>query len=189
MFIIASPIKKELEIDKSRFIALVYPLTNLDEIKDLIKSAKETYPKARHYLYAYQFDKVNKSNDDGEPGAIAKGFHSLAKNYDLTNYLIIVVRYFGGVKLGASRLLRTYLNVTNEALKDAMKKELKLVYRYQLKCDYATFNKLKKLGYQVANVQYHATISLEIISLTDIYDVLVRFKVSDLVKEKVIRAL
>ncbi len=111
----------EIVVDKSRFIALLIPLSDDSNFKDLIKSYKAEYKKARHICYAYRIGNMkSKSSDDGEPsGTAGRPLLELLYKKDLTNVALIVVRYFGGVKLGAGRLLRTYVqagvNVINSA--------------------------------------------------------------------------
>ena len=87
-----------------------------------MKEIKKEYPKARHYIYAYLLDQKQKSNDDGEPsGTAGKPTLELLNNQKLADCLLVTVRYFGGVKLGASRLLRTYLESAQGAIKGAKK--------------------------------------------------------------------
>ena len=87
---------------------------------NLLKEIKKEYPKARHYIYAYLLDQKQKSNDDGEPsGTAGKPTLELLNNQKLADCLLVTVRYFGGVKLGASRLLRTYLESAQGAIKGA----------------------------------------------------------------------
>ena len=112
----------ELEINKSRFIAYKYDLTNVEEVKPIIEKLKKEHKKARHVCYAYVFkgDTVSeKCSDDGEPGGTA-GYPILnvIKKKNLTNTLVVVVRYFGGIKLGAGGLTRAYTKATAEVLKN-----------------------------------------------------------------------
>ncbi len=111
----------EIVVDNSRFIAILITLSDDSNFKDLIKSYKVEYKKARHVCYAYRIGNMkSKSSDDGEPsGTAGRPLLELLYKKDLTNVALIVVRYFGGVKLGAGRLLRTYVqagvNVINNA--------------------------------------------------------------------------
>ena len=112
----------ELVINKSRFIAYKYQLTDLEQVKQLINNIKKEHKKARHVCFAYVFkgDVVSeKCSDDGEPGGTA-GYPILnvIKKKNLTNVLVAVVRYFGGIKLGAGGLTRAYTKATAEVLKD-----------------------------------------------------------------------
>ncbi len=102
----------ELEINKSRFIAYKLELSSLDEVKPFLEKLKKEHKKARHVCYAYVYNKEmisEKCSDDGEPGGTA-GYPILnvIKKKNLTNVLVAVVRYFGGIKLGAGGLTRAY---------------------------------------------------------------------------------
>ncbi|MCD8203862.1 MAG: YigZ family protein [Coprobacillus sp.] len=115
----------EEDILSSRFIALVYPLRDASEVKDIITNVKKEYKKATHYVYAYRLGETSKSNDDGEPsGTAGRPILELLHKKEINNTLIIVVRYYGGSKLGAGRLLRTYVSTANEALNKAEYKEI-----------------------------------------------------------------
>lgn len=114
--------KFELEITKSKFIAYRLELTSLEQVKPFLENLKKEHKKARHICYAYVYNKetVNeKCSDDGEPGGTA-GYPILnvIKKKNLTNTMVAVVRYFGGIKLGAGGLTRAYTKATAEVLKD-----------------------------------------------------------------------
>ena len=112
----------QIDIMKSKFISILCPISSQEDVETLLKEVKKEYPKARHYIYAYILDQKQKSNDDGEPsGTAGKPTLELLNNQNLTNCLLITVRYFGGIKLGASRLLRTYLDSAIGAVKGARK--------------------------------------------------------------------
>ena len=109
-----------LEVNKSKFYAIIMPLNNVDDFKPLHEEVRKEYAKAKHVVYAYRVGEKSKSNDDQEPkGTAGRPLLELLHKKKLNNVVIFVARYFGGVKLGASRLLRTYLqsgiNVINEA--------------------------------------------------------------------------
>lgn len=102
----------ELIINKSRFIAYKLDLTNLEQVKTTLQELKKEHKKARHVCYAYVFngDVVSeKCSDDGEPGGTA-GYPILnvIKKKNMKNVMVAVVRYFGGIKLGAGGLTRAY---------------------------------------------------------------------------------
>ncbi len=90
----------------------------IEEFNDLIKSLKKEHKKSRHICFSYIYTKDNqtfvKYSDDGEPkGTAGLPIYNVIKNNNLTNDLIVVIRYFGGKKLGASKLLRTYSKAAN----------------------------------------------------------------------------
>ena len=110
----------QTEVLSSKFIAILIPFDDNMDIKQIIKDVQGEYKKARHYCYAYRTLTKSKSNDDGEPsGTAGRPLLELLHKKDMINVAIIVVRYFGGTKLGAGRLLRTYVqsgvNVINKA--------------------------------------------------------------------------
>ena len=112
----------ELEINKSRFIAYRLELSSLEQVKPFLEQLKKEHKKARHVCYAYVFCKdvvSEKCSDDGEPGGTA-GYPILnvIKKKNLTNVLVAVVRYFGGIKLGAGGLTRAYTKACAGVLSD-----------------------------------------------------------------------
>ncbi len=122
---VISSTSEEISVLSSRFISLVYPLSSASEVKDILSSLKKEYKKATHYVYAYRVGETSKSNDDGEPsGTAGRPILELLYKKEITNTLVVVIRYFGGSKLGASRLLRTYVSSANEALNKAEYREV-----------------------------------------------------------------
>ena len=112
----------ELEISKSRFISYRLELSSLDDVKLFLEKLKKEHKKARHVCYAYVYNKEvisEKCSDDGEPGGTA-GYPILnvIKKKNLTNVLVAVVRYFGGIKLGAGGLTRAYTKSAAGVLND-----------------------------------------------------------------------
>ena len=102
----------ELEINKSRFVTYKLELSSLDVVKPFLEQLRKEHKKANHVCYAYVYNKEivsEKCSDDGEPGGTA-GYPILnvIKKKNLTNVLVVVVRYFGGIKLGAGGLTRAY---------------------------------------------------------------------------------
>ena len=98
------------EVMKSKFIAILLPISDENQFKDIVKDIKKEHRKARHVVYAYRLGQSYKSNDDGEPkGTAGRPLLELLLKKDINNCALIVVRYFGGTKLGAGRLLRTYV--------------------------------------------------------------------------------
>ena len=110
----------EIVINKSRFICLLIPVSDVEEVALYLEEARELYPNATHYCYAYIIDALKKASDDGEPSKTAgmPMLNVLEKN-DLNHILAIVIRYFGGVKLGAGGLVRAYSQSVVEGLAHA----------------------------------------------------------------------
>ncbi|WP_189534187.1 IMPACT family protein [Paludibacterium paludis] len=117
---LVAPVRAEIEIRKSRFIALLYPVGSRDEAMRLLAGARSDWPDARHYCAVLLTPGDSMLNDDGEPsGTAARPMYNVLQHKQIGNVLAIVVRYFGGVKLGAGGLVRAYTQAVNEALKDA----------------------------------------------------------------------
>ena len=111
-----------IEIKKSKFYAFTFNVFNEIEVEEKLENLRKEYADARHICYAYVYSKesVNeKCNDDGEPGGTA-GYPILnvIKKKNLTNVLVAVVRYFGGIKLGAGGLTRAYTKSAAGVLAD-----------------------------------------------------------------------
>ena len=107
-----------LEIKKSRFIAFYYEINAIDEVKDILKNLKENHKKSKHIVYAYKLENTAGKSDDKEPtGTAGLPLYNLLETYNLNNKLLVVVRYFGGTKLGAGPLMRAYKNAGLEAIK------------------------------------------------------------------------
>lgn len=111
----------ELVIKKSKFIGYLYKVDNVDKIKDILKELDKDHPKRRHMPYAYILGNTAKKTDDKEPHNTAgiQIYNQLEMN-NLKSHLLVIVRYFGGTKLGAGNLLRAYL----DCAKNTIKKEL-----------------------------------------------------------------
>lgn len=100
-----------IEIKKSKFVAYLYDIDEISEIKEILENIKYEHKKARHVVYAYKFGSTAGKSDDKEPsGTAGTPLYNLLEMNNINNKLLIVVRYFGGVKLGAGPLLRAYKN-------------------------------------------------------------------------------
>ena len=107
----------------SKFFGFTYPVLKEDEIKGIIQSLKEIHPKARHWCYAWRLgaqDTTYRYNDDGEPSNSAGNpIYGQILSENLTNILIVVVRYFGGTKLGVGGLINAYRTSARKALDES----------------------------------------------------------------------
>ena len=107
-----------LEIKKSKFYGYLYELNSIDEVDIILKNIKKDNKKARHFPYAYKYNSMAKKTDDKEPsGTCGTPLLNVLERNNLNNHLIVVVRYFGGIKLGAGPLLRSYSKTANEVIK------------------------------------------------------------------------
>lgn len=96
--------------NKSKFYSFLIPLKDKDEYKTILEKLKQQYKGARHYCYALKFNGFAKYDDDGEPkGTAGQPLYWLLNTKDIDNALLVVIRYFGGIKLGAGKLYRAYL--------------------------------------------------------------------------------
>jgi uncharacterized YigZ family protein len=118
----------------SKFLSFLYPVTSVDEVKEYLTQLKKKYYDATHHCYAYiiGYDKETfRMNDDGEPSSTAgKPIYGQLQSNDLTNVLLVVVRYFGGTKLGVSGLIKAYKESSAEciALAEIVEKQVKHKY-------------------------------------------------------------
>ena len=107
----------------SKFIAIARPVCTEDEIKSIVEDLRKEYYDARHHCYAYILGAKGEKwrvNDDGEPsGTAGKPIHGQLLSFNVTNVLVVVVRYFGGTKLGVSGLINAYKSATQDALQNA----------------------------------------------------------------------
>lgn len=109
-----------LEVKKSKFIGNIYDIENMDEIKIILNKLKNEHKKARHIVYAYKFGNTAGKSDDKEPsGTAGLPLYNLLEMNNLNNKLLVVVRYFGGTKLGAGPLMRAYKTCGNNTIKEA----------------------------------------------------------------------
>ena len=117
MLSISNNVSSELIINKSRFISFLFRVDSLDEVKKLIDDLSLKYSDSTHICYAYILDNVKRFNDDGEPqGTAGMPILNVLENNNLNHILCCVVRYFGGIKLGAGGLVRAYSNSCSEVL-------------------------------------------------------------------------
>ena len=111
--------KYEIIVKKSKFIGLLYDVKNIDEVKDILESLKKEHSKARHMPYAYIIGNIAKKTDDKEPHNTAgiQIYNQLEFNH-LDHHLLVIIRYYGGTKLGAGNLLRTYLQCAKGSIQN-----------------------------------------------------------------------
>ena len=101
---------------KSKFIGMLYEIDNKEEVLSILDSVKSNNKGYRHIPYAYYLKNTASKSDDKEPGGIGMSFLNILERNKLDNHLLLVVRYYGGTKLGASNLLRTYSKAANNCI-------------------------------------------------------------------------
>lgn len=138
-------IMSELVIKNSKFITYLFKISSPNEINLYLEKLKEEYPDATHHCYAWILDKDMKSSDDGEPGGTAglPMLNVLLKN-ELTNILAVTIRYFGGIKLGASGLVRAYTKSLTSTFEKVQVVNLIQAYEIELTINY---DQTKNLDY------------------------------------------
>lgn len=133
----------------SRFIAFAYPIESVDEVKPIVDALKKEYHDARHHCYAYRIGlkgDVFRANDDGEPaGSAGRPILGQIDSAGLSDILVVVVRYFGGIKLGIPGLIRAYKTSTADALSQARIIEKTACRHYRVDFDYLAMNSVMKV--------------------------------------------
>lgn len=149
---ILKPSEEVLFKDKnSKFYSYAFPLTSEDNVKDYIEDLKKQHQKAGHFCYAYQIGKEEstityRANDDGEPNNSAgMPIYGQIQSFDITNILIVVVRYFGGVKLGVGGLINAYKTGAQLALEASKIKEFTINIDFLIKFEYELMNKVMRV--------------------------------------------
>lgn len=133
----------------SRFIAFAYPVEEEEQIKSILAGLKDKYYDARHHCYAWRLGAAKTSfraNDDGEPSSTAgKPILGQIQSYDLTNILIVVIRYFGGTKLGVSGLINAYREAAADAIQNAVIVEKTVDEKLRIRFSYLVMNDIMKI--------------------------------------------
>ena len=143
MKIVKDEIINEIIIEKSRFITYLKRIDNIDMAVDYLNMIKKKHYDATHHCYALIIDDVMRSNDNGEPsGTAGVPILEVLKKNEINKTICVVVRYFGGIKLGAGGLVRAYSTSCSEALKLATFTTIKEFKRYEIIIDYPTYNKI-----------------------------------------------
>ena len=154
----------------SKFLAFAYPVTTEEEIKGIIQGLKKEYYDARHHCYAYRLGHTGaiwRMNDDGEPSSTAgRPIYGQILSAELSDILVVVVRYFGGIKLGVPGLIRAYKTSTADAIANATIIEKIATEPYRIIFDYLQMNsvmkRLKDLGLTPTDQQFNLSCSLRV---------------------------
>ncbi|SFS56916.1 uncharacterized protein, YigZ family [Zhouia amylolytica] len=148
---ITTPSTETLYKEKnSKFFGYAFPINNEDEVKPILESIKKQHHSARHWCYAWQLGTDQnisfRANDDGEPNNSAgMPIYGQIQSFELTNILIIVVRYFGGVKLGVGGLITAYKTAAQYALEGADIVEKTIDSEFGLYFEYKNMNKVMRI--------------------------------------------
>ena len=154
----------------SKFIAYAYPASTETEWQERLEEVRKLHPKARHHCYAFRLGMGGlnfRANDDGEPsGTAGRPILGQIDRLDLTNVIVVVIRYFGGTKLGTSGLINAYRQSTASALESAtiiektVEEVLRLAFDYSLMSD--VMNAIKKLDLEMVHQSFEATAEVDI---------------------------
>jgi uncharacterized YigZ family protein len=166
---IITPSESELKVSKSKFISQVYPVINSEEVNQTLTSARKKYYDAAHHPYAYRLglDENNfRCSDDGEPsGSAGKPIIEVIDKFELTNILIVVTRYFGGVKLGVGGLRRAIFESAELAIQNSEIVTKQITEDFKIEFDYkyigAVMNFLEKEGIIILNNTSDDKVKLE----------------------------
>lgn len=148
-FTIEEPAEGIFRDKGSKFIAYAYPFKDENKLKEIIGELKSLHPKARHHCWAYRLSpdrSVFRVNDDGEPsGTAGRPILNALLSKDVTNILVVVVRYFGGTLLGVPGLINAYKTATQEALTNSIIVEKTVNDVYQIDFEYLAMNDVMRV--------------------------------------------
>lgn len=164
MLSIKNYVEDELVIEKSKFITKLYSIDSFDEIGAILNEVKKEYKDATHHCYAYIYEEKKHFSDDGEPGGTAgMPILNVLESNSLDHILCVVIRYFGGIKLGAGGLVRAYTKGTVNALAKGTIVTMEKGYHVEIIFDYPH---TKDVNYICKNIErlkesFKETISYE----------------------------
>ena len=152
----------------SKFYSYAFPLQTEEEVKEIIARLKKEHHSARHHCYAWRLGTENirfRANDDGEPSSTAgKPILGQLQSFEVTNILVVVVRYFGGTLLGVSGLINAYRNATTDALNNANILNKIIENKFELSFTYNELNDvmhiIKTENYNIINTDFQETCRL-----------------------------
>jgi uncharacterized YigZ family protein len=138
-----------LKEKNSKFFGYAFPITSEEEVKEILDRLRKEHFSARHWCYAYQIgtEKIQyRANDDGEPNNSAgMPIYGQIQSFEVTNVLVVVVRYFGGVKLGVGGLISAYKTAAQMALENATIVEKTINKHFVISFGYAHMNKVMRI--------------------------------------------
>lgn len=179
----------EITIKNSKFIGIAIPIKSKEEIKENINILKEKYKNATHYCYAFNFINDKGFSDDGEPNKTAGiPILTVIEGEDLINILVVVIRYFGGIKLGPGGLIRAYSNVAKGAINKSKKIDLINGFEVSITFDYANEKEVNYLlkNSIIKNKEYTDNCTYIIETTKDILDNIFNIVTINYCKEKII---
>jgi uncharacterized YigZ family protein len=178
----------------SKFFGYAFPVTTEEQVKEIIERIRKEHHTARHWCYAFQIGistLYHRANDDGEPSNTAGApIYGQIQSFDLTNILIVVVRYFGGVKLGVGGLIVAYRETAKMALEEADIIEKTVNINYLIKFDYKNMNRvmrvIKEKNIEIVNQKLELDCEIEITvrkknaeTIFDIFDTMYEIQIKE----------
>ena len=168
-------------INKSKFITFLYKIDSIDDVNKYLEEIKKEYKDATHYCYSYILDNTKRFNDDVEPGGTAgMPILNVLENHNLNHILCIVVRYFGGIKLGAGGLVRAYTKSVVNALEKSNIKPINEGYKIEITFKYED-NKVIDILLKdevILNKEYNDLVKYEIIVNKENTDIINKLEIS-----------
>ncbi|MCK9310543.1 MAG: YigZ family protein [Candidatus Cloacimonetes bacterium] len=169
-YTIKTKVSSEIKILRSQFIAVLYPVANVEEARTQLNEHIKEYSNATHNCYAYLCgtnQETSYYSDAGEPGGTAgKPMLNTMLRHELTNTLAVVTRYYGGIKLGVKGLIDAYGEAVEEAVKLAELIPARDYVSYLLRCDYQTFesfkHKARELEASFSDAEFASQVSISI---------------------------
>lgn len=186
-------IKKEVHVEitekKSKFICHMYHVESVEEANEILNEMRKKYHDARHNCYAYKIikDNICRSSDDGEPsGTAGIPILNILNGNNLSNILVIVTRYFGGILLGTGGLVRAYSLATTNALENAILYEQELGLEATFSVEYRDLEELryhlKNMNILITNLKYNERVEVVVEGKADVVRKIVDNKISDRIK-------
>ena len=165
---IKNTVTNEIIINKSKFITIIKPLLDENDVQNILNDIKMKYKGATHYCFGYITYGKEKCDDDGEPsGTAGLPILTVLKKNNLRNVICVVVRYFGGIKLGAGGLTRAYSSSVSEALNLCEFGSIVKGYEVKIQFDY---DKVKDIDYILNNIKVLKKYDEKIVYTFECYD-------------------
>ncbi len=171
-FVMTNEVQKNLEVKKSDFITWLKAVDSREQAMAYLQQAKDAYPDARHHCWAYIMgDSANSQtaamSDDGEPsGTAGKPMLNVLQHKPVNNVMAIVIRYFGGIKLGAGGLVRAYSQAVEQAFGEAELEPVVVKSEHRLRLDFAQEqwirHQLSLLKGQVIEIDYSNDVKMTV---------------------------
>ena len=172
---ISENVSAEIIEKKSKFIANIFYVENIEEVEEILKNLRKKYFDARHNCFAFRIitktGVIERFSDDGEPsGTAGSPMLSLITNQNIGNVLVVVTRYFGGILLGTGGLVRAYTLSAQEALKKAEFKNMELGIEAEIQVKYSDLDKIKyyckNMDIKITQIEYLEDVKV-VIELTN----------------------